>query len=83
MCLPLSAYCSPSTLHDCSQLDTCHVQQPCLLGRERKLHMFKRKKGSANKNGAYQQRGEGKKRKERKGGVGDDMDEKGLKLSSC
>lgn len=37
---PLPAYCSPSTLHGCSQLDTCHVQQPCLLGGEQKLCRF-------------------------------------------
>lgn len=33
----LSVCCGPSTLHGCSQLDTCHPQQPCRLGGERGL----------------------------------------------
>lgn len=41
---PLSAYCSPSTLHGCSQLGMCHVQQPCLLEGEQKLHRVERKR---------------------------------------
>lgn len=54
MCLPSQR----TAVHrPCTQLDTCHVQRPCLLERERKLHLSK---GSTNK-----QRGkEGKNAKE-------------------